>query len=164
MSSMNTLALLISSSSSWNLLFNRPNLLMFCWSSHVTSVSDPPPFNQIHEQGFFRSCSEIKEQMWERERERERERENALFFCFLERFWLGFRFGRFLTCCIFLFVFWNLETRAGIEFSEVSGRGEGFGRTRARASPARLKWGWKGRIKMHSNSIHRIFFFFFWKL
>lgn len=40
-----TLAILISSSSSWSRLFNLPNLLMFCWSSHVTSVSEPPPFS-----------------------------------------------------------------------------------------------------------------------
>lgn len=38
-----TLATLISSSSSWNLLFNLPNLLMFCWSSQVTWASDPSP-------------------------------------------------------------------------------------------------------------------------
>lgn len=38
-----TLLDLISSSSSWNLLFSLPNRLMFCWSSHVTSASTPPP-------------------------------------------------------------------------------------------------------------------------
>lgn len=43
-----TLAALISSSSSWNRLLSLPNLLMFCWSSHVTCVSDPSPFDQIH--------------------------------------------------------------------------------------------------------------------
>lgn len=39
---------LISSSSSWNLLLMRPNKLMFCWSSHVTSVSTPSPCHQNH--------------------------------------------------------------------------------------------------------------------
>lgn len=40
-----TFAILISSSSSWNRLLSLENLLMFCWSSQVTSVSDPPAFN-----------------------------------------------------------------------------------------------------------------------
>lgn len=45
-----TLAILISSSSSWNRLLSLENLLMFCWSSQVTSVSDPPPsMNQSFE-------------------------------------------------------------------------------------------------------------------
>lgn len=36
-----TLADLISSWRSWNLLLRRLKVLMFCWSSHVTSISDP---------------------------------------------------------------------------------------------------------------------------
>lgn len=44
----NTLAALISSSNSWSRLFNLPNLLIFCWSAHVTSVSDPDDPALIH--------------------------------------------------------------------------------------------------------------------
>lgn len=72
---MITLAILISSCSSCKRLFNLPNLLIFCWSSHVTSVSDPPPFTH------YKQTSLNQNQTMQSEK---------------------FNLGFYVTCCILL--------------------------------------------------------------